>query len=64
MDYRGQLSGDAARVDQHDWWVLLMFDGASSCGAGVHAWADDSDRAHMHNFNEFVMKQRSRWDAV
>jgi len=25
---------------------------------------DDSDRAHMHNFNEFVMEQRSRWDAV
>ncbi len=26
--------------------------------------AGDSDRAHMHNFNDFMIKQRSRWDVV
>jgi hypothetical protein len=26
--------------------------------------AGDSDRAHMHNFNDFMLKQRSRWDVV
>jgi hypothetical protein len=25
---------------------------------------DHKDREHMHNFNEFVMAQRSTWDVV
>jgi hypothetical protein len=67
----GQLPGYTACVDRHDRSTLLAFiafriaprsRAATNCN--ICSGAGDGDRAHMHEFNEFMARQRQQWDVV
>ncbi len=43
---------------------MLAFTAFSTCARVTRNGAGDSDRAHMHSFNDFMIKQRAGWDVV
>ena len=66
LGHRGQLPRHTPRLDRHGRLchsrASLVFAAFRGC---AHArGAEDGDRAHMHNFNDFMIKQRARWDVV